>query len=98
VTASRGDPSDFTMVPRMHYVSTMLNKSDELKDRIEVRRHELLAAYNLAKADTRKEAAAARDKMKAKLDELEGHLKGGWEKVNDAVRTKLDKWLESSKS
>ncbi len=76
----------------------MLNKSDELRDRVEVRKHELLAAYNQAKADARKEASAARDKAKAKLDELEAHLKDGWEKVNDSVRLKLDKWLESSKS
>jgi hypothetical protein len=76
----------------------MLNKSDELRDRVEARKHELLAAYNLAKADARKDASAARDKMKAKLDELEAHLKDGWEKVNDSVRVKLDKWLDSSKS
>jgi hypothetical protein len=72
----------------------MLDKSDELRDRIESRKHELLAKYNELKADTRKEAGEARTRLKARLDELEDHLKTGWNKVNDDVRTKLNKWLD----
>ncbi len=94
----RDDPCDFKMVSRMQSPSIMMNASDELRDRVEVRKHELLVAYDRAKADARKDAIAARAKMKAKLDELEVHLKDGWDRVNDTVRLKLDKWLESSKS
>ena len=72
----------------------MLDKSDELRDRIEARKHELLAKYNELKADTRKEASEGRTRLKARLDELESHLKVGWAKVNDDVRTKLNHWLE----
>ena len=72
----------------------MLDKSDELRDRIEARKHELLAKYNELKADSRKEASETRTRLKARLDELEAHLKLGWAKVNDEVRTKLDRWLE----
>jgi len=72
----------------------MLDKSDELRDRVEARKHELLAKYNELKADSRRDAAQTRDKVKAKLDELELHLKNGWAKVNDDVRTKLNKWLD----
>jgi hypothetical protein len=72
----------------------MMDKSDELKDRIEARKHELLAKYNELKADSRHEAAEARTRLKARLDELELHLKAGWAKVNDEVRTKLNGWLE----
>jgi hypothetical protein len=72
----------------------MLGKSDELRDRIEARKHELLAKYNELKADSRRDAADARTRMKAKLDELELHLKSGWDKVSDDVRTKLNKWLD----
>jgi hypothetical protein len=72
----------------------MLDKSDELRDRIEARKHELLAKYNELKADGRKEAAETRTRLKARLDELESHLKVGWAKVNDDVRTKLNHWLE----
>jgi len=72
----------------------MLDKSDELRDRVEARKHELLAKYNELKADSRRDAAEARDKVKAKLDELEGHLKTGWTKVSDDIRTKLNRWLD----
>jgi len=72
----------------------MIEKSDELRDRIEARKHELLAKYNDLKADSRHEASETRTKLKARLDELELHLKSGWAKVNDEVRTKLNHWLE----
>jgi hypothetical protein len=72
----------------------MLDKSDELRDRIEARKHELLAKYNNLKADSREEAAEVRTRLKARLDELELHLKSGWAKLNDDVRTKLNHWLE----
>ena len=72
----------------------MLDKTDELRDRVEARRHHLLAKYNELKADSRHEAAEARTRLKARLDELELHLKSGWAKVSDDVRTKLNHWLE----
>jgi hypothetical protein len=72
----------------------MLGTSDELRDRVEARKHELLAKFNELKADSRRDAAAACDKVKAKLDELELHLKNGWTKVSDDVRTKLNTWLD----
>ena len=72
----------------------MLDKSDELRDRIEARKHELLAKYNELKADSRKEASETRTRLKARLEELEGHLKIGWAKVSDDVRVKLNRWLE----
>ncbi len=65
-----------------------------LKDRVEARKHELLSKYNDLKADTRVEAAGERAKLKRELDELELHLKGGWDKMSDAVRAKLGQWLE----
>lgn len=75
-----------------------MDKSDELRDRVEARKHELLARYNELKADTRKEAGEARTRLKARLDELEAHLKLGWAKVNDEVRTKLNQWLDRKDS
>lgn len=72
----------------------MLTKSEELKDRVEARRHELLARYNELKADTRKEAAEARDKVKSKLDEITDDIKQGYENLSDAVKTKLNEWLD----
>jgi hypothetical protein len=76
----------------------MLDKSDELKDRVEARKHELLAKYNELKADGRSEAAEARTTVKRKLDELETYLKTGWNNVSDAVRDKLNKWLDRDRT
>ncbi len=72
----------------------MLDRADELRDRVEARRHELLSKYNDLKADTRHEAIEARAKLKAKLDEVELYLKSGWTKLSADVRAKLDHWLE----
>src|SRR5262249_58666262 len=82
------------LVSSVHCVPSMLDKSDELRDRIEARKHELLAKYNDLKADSRKEAAESRTRLKARLDELESHLRLGGEKVSDDVRTKLNHRLE----
>jgi hypothetical protein len=72
----------------------MLDKGDELRDRVEARKHELLAKYNELKADTRREAAEARSRLKTRLDDLELHLKSGWTKLNEDVRAKLSQWLD----
>jgi hypothetical protein len=72
----------------------MLGKSEELKDRVEARRHQLLSKYNELKADTRREASEARKRLKARLDELEDSLKGGWNNMSDAVKAKLNQWLD----
>ncbi|HEY0483850.1 MAG TPA: hypothetical protein VGD37_40300 [Kofleriaceae bacterium] len=72
----------------------MTDNSDELRDRVEARKHELLAKYNDLKADSRHEAAEARTRIKARLDELELQLKAGWAKVNADVRSKINDWLD----
>jgi hypothetical protein len=78
----------------MQTVLGMMDKGDELRDRVEARKHELLAKYNEIKADSRHEAIEARARLKARIDELELHLKSGWDKVSADVRTKLSRWLE----
>jgi hypothetical protein len=72
----------------------MLDKSDELQDRIEARKHLLQAKLSELKADARVHAAEARTRVEHRLEELELHLKAGWAKVNAEVRTKLNHWLE----
>jgi hypothetical protein len=72
----------------------MLTQSDQLKDRINARKHELLAKVAEMKADAREDAAASRDAMQAKLADLEDSLKDGWENMSEAVKTKLNKWLD----
>lgn len=70
-------------------------KTDALKDRVEARKHELLAKLNDLKADTKNQAGDAHTKVKHKLDELELYLKEGWDKVSEATRSKLDHWLKN---
>ncbi len=71
----------------------MLTTADQLKDQIEVKKHALLKSLAELKADTRADAISARDKVKAKLDELEAYLKTGWDKVSAETHAKLDQWL-----
>ena len=75
-------------------VTPMLTKREELKDRIEARRHAMQAKLSELKADTRKEAAEARDKLERSLDELAETVKDGWDNMSDAVRDKLNRWLD----
>ena len=70
-------------------------KSDALKDRVEARKHELLAKLHDLKADTRTHSSEASVKVKHKLDELELHLKEGWDRMSEATRAKLDSWLKN---
>jgi hypothetical protein len=73
----------------------MIDKTDALKDRVEARKHELLAKFNDLKADTKNDVSEARTKVKHKLDELELHLKEGWDKLSESTRAKLDQWLKN---
>lgn len=81
----------------MHQGCVMFDRREELKDRVEARKHELLAKYNRLKADSRHEAAEARDRVKEQLDELEAHLKSGWNDVSDEVLMRLNKWLDKDR-
>jgi hypothetical protein len=75
-------------------ITGMLKKTDELKNRIEAKKHELQARLAELKADTKEDAASARDSIKQRLDELETALKDGWDNVTEAVAGKLNSWLD----
>jgi hypothetical protein len=72
----------------------MLRADEKLKEKIEARKQELLTKYNQLKSDAGADAAATRARVKRQLDELELHLKGGWDKLSESVRSKLGTWLE----
>lgn len=72
----------------------MSEKTEELKDRVEAKKHKLLAKYNELKADTRKEAGEARNRVKARLDEIEESVKTGWDNMSDAAKTRLNQLLD----
>ena len=78
----------------MQPISCMMNTTDQLKDRIEIRQRELQLKLAALKSDTRDEAIAARDKIENKLDELRDALADGWDHMQDNVRRRLEHWLE----
>jgi hypothetical protein len=71
----------------------MPEKTEELKNRVEAKKHKLLAKYNELKADTRQEAGEARSRVKARLDQLEESVKTGWDNMSEAAKTKLNQLL-----
>jgi hypothetical protein len=75
-------------------VTDVLTKGDELRDRVEARRHQLLSKYNELKADTRKEASELRTRLKTRLDEVEDAVKAGWHDMSEAAKAKLNQWLD----
>lgn len=74
--------------------SPMISRTEELKDRIKAKKSELESRYNELKADTRSEARVERDSVKSKLEELQEHLKEGWDRMTDTVSAKLNDWLD----
>jgi hypothetical protein len=71
----------------------VMSMKDELRDRVEARKRELQTKLNDLESDKGKDASAHRDQIKRELEELETHLKEGWEKVDNTIRAKLGKWL-----
>ncbi len=67
---------------------------EQLKDRVNVRRHELMARLTELQADARNEAAAARDIISMRLYELDELLKDGWDDLSTSAAARLDRWLE----
>jgi hypothetical protein len=70
----------------------MGNRSEELRDRVEQKKHELLARLNELKADNRSEAREQSSKIKLRLDQLEDMVKEGWDKAE----VKINEWLNRS--
>jgi hypothetical protein len=69
---------------------------EELKDRVNVRKYELLSRLSELKADARHEAMEARDIISERLYELEQMIKDGWDNITDATAQKIDRWLDRS--
>jgi hypothetical protein len=78
----------------LHRSPRMLNRTDELKDRVEAQKLKLGARLAELKADTRHEAIELRDGLQKKLHEVESYLKDGWDKLSDGAKSKLNEWLD----
>jgi len=71
----------------------MTDGTDELRARVEAKRHELQAQLKQAEADARAEKNEEADTLRAKLAELDETLKEGWENLSDATVAKLNEWM-----
>jgi len=71
----------------------MLSNTEELKNRIKAKQHELEARFEELKADSRAEARKERDRVQSKLNELQEAIKDGWDNLSDRVSTRLNDWL-----
>lgn len=69
----------------------------DLEARVAARRDGLLAKLDATKSDARLEVVELRDRLKAKLAELEHIVKegvvDGWANINETTKGKLDHWL-----
>jgi hypothetical protein len=72
----------------------MGHRFEELKHRIEAKKKELQSKLETYKADKHGEAADESTKIKTKLDELELHVKTGWDNLTDSAAAKLNEWLK----
>lgn len=71
-----------------------MNRTNELRDRVEAKRKEIEAQLHEARADARGSASENVEKLQKKLDELGETIKDGWDSVTDAVAGKLNDWLK----
>ena len=76
---------------------------DELKTRIEAKRHELQARLNELKANAQQVASDAKADAKEELSNLETKLKDlsellreGWDNVTDRIGDQLRSWLKTA--
>jgi hypothetical protein len=66
---------------------------DELKDRVEAKRHQMRERLVELTTDTRYEAVAARTRIRRGLAEVESYLYDGWNNVSTSVQAKLRDWV-----
>lgn len=69
---------------------------NELKQRIQARRQHIEAELADLRAHGERAAQESRERLRAALDDLECHLKHGWDHMSEAVAGRLNDWLEST--
>ena len=72
-----------------------MNAAEGLKERVEARVQLLQAKLTELTAKGNVEATDARVSVQRKLDELQESIKDGWDNLNDAAKTRVNRWLDS---
>jgi len=73
----------------------MLTEKDKLRDNVAARRKELQAHLARLGANTRTAAADEKDRIEAKLRELDTALRDGWEHLTESTAAQLNRWLKN---
>ncbi len=68
--------------------------TEELKLRVHAKQDELKSKLKTFAADATASASDQKKTTQSKLQELEQHLKDGWDKLSDATAAKLNEWLK----
>ena len=66
----------------------------ELRHRVQAKRKRLEARLEEARADAREASRRTADTIRAKLGEIDDHLRDGWDDLTDATLGKINAWLK----
>lgn len=72
----------------------MSNSKEELKHRVEQRKHELKAQLEKFKAGVHGTQNEEINRIESKLSELDSLIEDGWDNISDAVTERLNAWLK----
>ena len=67
---------------------------DELKNRVEARKHDIEAEIARLKADAGEKQRDRIERLEKRLQEASDVVKGGWQDLSDSVVSQLNDWLK----
>lgn len=71
-----------------------MSDTDELRNRIESKKHEIQKKIADYKADSSSEKRERIETLQGRLEELEKHVSDGWNDISESVAGKLNEWLK----
>jgi LPS O-antigen subunit length determinant protein (WzzB/FepE family) len=72
----------------------MVDRTDELKSRVEAKRAEVEAELKRKRADAQGATNDQIEALERKLGELDANLKEGWDNLSQEVVERLNRWLK----
>lgn len=71
---------------------------EELKNRVEARKHDIEAEIARLKADAGEKQRDRIEQLENRLQEASDVVKGGWQDLSDSVVTQLNDWLKKEEA
>jgi hypothetical protein len=72
----------------------MVDRTTELKSRVQARRSELEARLKQLRADTQGAVNDEMENLETRLSRLDDILKDGWERISQETVHRLNEWLK----